>query len=219
MMKKKRLSTSSAQPSIKNKRQREKDADLVHDFFETLSDKADDVHSFIKDSDSLSMPSLDIEDLENFINNISDDTSQFRNLKGFTSFQWAENLASSGAASYLDGAEEESYHYRYLFTDSEFLAFVAALDPYEYLIITNLISILIASSYNLKELEVIYNFFNNLSDILQIIVDQELFMQGVKEDEENAAKKKELHDDLILLHQQIEELQQHVKTLETIIQD
>ena len=217
-MKKKCSSTTTDRPSIKKKRRNNSDSNLVEDFIETLSNKKDDVQSIIKDTNFFSKESIETNDLEDFLKNFSSDASEFRNLKGFTSFLWAEELAAKNNAESSFETEEPQHQYRYSFTDSEFLAFVAALDPVEYLIINNIIAVLVASQYNLKELEVIYNFFNNISDILQIVVDQELFQKAIIEDLEAEEKKKALSNDILLLHKQVDELQQHVKQLENLVE-
>lgn len=218
-MKKKRPAHSKDQLSIKNKRKTMEKSDLVEKMVKTLSDKKDQFKDMVEKSgfafSESNDPKVNFNELDSIIEQLNVDESMERSpLKGaFEAYLFNEAAAEEEKTfDYVNG--ESECHYRYGFTNSEFLAFIASLDPIEYFIVIVILSIIIYRNFNLLELELIFLFLNNFTDAVEIIIDQALFQQTLKEEAEAEEHKHALQEDFTYLNNKIIELQETIKQLE-----
>ena len=122
--------------------------------------------------------------------------------------------AEEEAEAFNNTASGTGDQYRYEFTNAKFLAFLAALDPLEYLIVIDTIAALIALNLNLLELQVTYNFLNNIAGSMQTILVQELLQQTLNNQRISKQKDAALQTDVNRLNQQMMQLQEKIKQLE-----
>ena len=218
-MKKKRSAHGNDQPSVKKKKHSKFETELVHEFIESISDKLDDFKDIMDKSDlplsykkaaSSGRKHQDIS-LEQYLkeDELSSKSSRF------VPFLQEEDEKTEFERAFNYTEEDSDCQYRYRFTNSEFLAFIAGLDPIEYLIVSTLLAILISISFNNEELIILYQFTDTITDNLQILVEQELIQEKIKEEKEEKEKDEQLEEDFTYLNNEILQLKNRIKELES----
>lgn len=81
--------------------------------------------------------------------------------------------------------------YKYGFTDSDFIYFIATVDPIEFTVIMTVIAILFTEQFNLEELFVLSRFFTSFRDAIDIIMNQRISLRLVCDAWTNEAEEKE----------------------------
>ena len=222
-MKKKRSAHEKNQPSAKKKGKPKIESELVCEFIESIesiSDKLDDFKDIIDKSDlsfSNEMGSFTDKKLQDisFEQYFKEEDSEISSKSSrFVPFLQEEDKTEFDR-TFNYTKEESGCQYRYKFTNSEFLAFIAGLDPIEYLIVSTLLAILISLNFNNEELIVLYQFTDTITDTLQILVQQELIQEKTKEEKEEKGKDEQLEEDFTYLNNEILQLQNRIKELES----
>lgn len=241
-MKKKRISGYRDEPSAKHKIRQSNDQssthasapsdDVMHDIVEALSDKVDQFNQILQDfnlppretstnsgtpsqmsntplDESLS-PLIDNSD-ERLLNNVlvddllytqGNDTANAMNVNSTIDHRTSYNYAPDNAVSY-----------QYGFTNSEFFAFIANLDPVEFILTITVITILIAVNLNVFEKQVVSAALVDIGVTLGNMVQQELF-QSARQNEANTNERNEaLQNDLDTLYNDIDQLQAQINAL------
>jgi len=233
-LKEKCSKNSRKKSSLKNKKRRSSDGffsskglsdeEFLDTLTESLSDKLEDVKSIINVSSSTQADSFSLD--SNQSNSFSKDennTSQYTSntdstpsseQETNTSQNNSESLSTtSGGASGYSYAGEPLPHYRFEFTNSEFIAFLASLNAIEYIIVLSLITILIMINLNKQEREIIYNFFITIGQTMGSGVDQTAFQVELNSQKEDAKKDNALQTDFDYIYTEMNALQNEIKAL------
>lgn len=108
---------------------------------------------------------------------------------------------------------QDSTVYNYGFTNSEFFAFIAGLDPVEYILVITVISILLATSLNTNEQQLVGGALIDIGVTLGNIVEQTLF-QRARQNEINTKKRQAaLQTDMNNIYQSLVMLQEEINAL------
>lgn len=113
-------------------------------------------------------------------------------------------------SDYTYKKEPQSQTYRFGFTDSSFLYFLAKLSPKQYLAFVTLVGLLLVEELNETESKILYAFISNVADTLQTVVEQEVILNNYNRTLESRALGEALHHDLAVLHAEIEKVKQQL---------
>lgn len=121
-------------------------------------------------------------------------------------------LMGSSRFEYTTGDNSGS-SYIYGFTNSEFFAFIASLDPIEYILVITVIAILLATQLNISERQLFGGALIDIGIQLGNIVEQELFQRARQNEiitrqrhEALQCDIKNIYEKLILLQDEINDL-------------
>ena len=121
-------------------------------------------------------------------------------------------LMGSSNYQYTSG-DSSSHNYKYGFTDSEFFAFIASLDPIEYILVITVIAIIIATQLNVNERQLLGGALIDIGVTIGNIVEQEFFQRARKNEIVTRQRHEALQCDieniyrsLVLLQDEINEL-------------
>lgn len=132
--------------------------------------------------------------------------------------QISPDIILMGASNYEYTTGESSTTYQYGFTDSEFIAFIGALDPIEYILVIVVIAILIATQLNVNERQLIGGALIDIGVTIGNIVEQEFF-QRARQNEIRTRQRHEalqcdiqnIYRSLVLIQEEINELKDELK--------
>ena len=208
------------------------DEEVMHQIIETLSEKLDDFHHVMNQTSSqinqspspiFNTPNetriqlLDSEletELEEELG-LDDLSEEDRVISG--SNNSAKNAVSAGSIiahqTSFNYAPSETTTYRYGFTNSEFFAFIANLDPVEYVIVIAIITIIIAVQLNIFEKQVISGALVDIGVSLGNMVEQELFQSARQNEINNRERNQAEQTDFDTLYEDINRLQAQINAL------
>lgn len=129
----------------------------------------------------------------------------------------AKNSVSAGSIiahqTSFNYAGSTKTNYRYGFTNSEFFAFIANLDPVEYVIVIAIITIIIAVQLNLFEKQVISGALVDIGVSLGNMVEQELFQLARQNEMNNRQRNQAEQTDFDTLYEDVNRLQAQINAL------
>lgn len=208
--------------------------DIMHDIVETLSDKVEQFNQIIQDFNlpprespnasasplqemSALMQDESINDIlndsgERILDNVLLDNLLYTQQGNDTSN--AQNVSSTIAhrTSY-NYAPDNAVTYDYGFTNSEFFAFIANLDPVEFILTITVITVLIAINLNVFEKQVVSAALVDIGVTLGNMVQQELFQSARQNEAATNERNQALQNDLDTLYNDIEQLQAQLNAL------
>lgn len=122
-----------------------------------------------------------------------------------------------GSSNY-EYQSEKSNNYNYGFTNSEFFAFIAALDPVEYILVVTVIGILLATQLNLNEQQLVGGAFIDIGVILGNIVEQTLFQRARQNEIATRKRQAAFQTDIDNIYKNLIMLQEEINALRDELQ-
>ena len=111
-----------------------------------------------------------------------------------------------------------SLDYRYLFTNHEFIYFLATIDPIEFTVVITVLSIIFTCPFNLEELFILNRFLHSFADGIEIILNQRINLRLVCDMATANESNSTLQTQLDLINQNYQELLSRIGDLESITQ-
>ena len=211
------------------------DEEVMHQIIETLSEKLEEFHHMMDHTSSQVNPNLshssptfgkidetrtslldsELEtELEEELG-FEDLSEEDRVLSG--SSNDGKNAVSAGSIiahqTSFNYAGSTTTNYRYGFTNSEFFAFIANLDPVEYVIVIAIITIIIAVQLNVFEKQVISGALVDIGVSLGNMVEQELFQSARQNEINNRERNQAEQTDFDTLYEDVNRLQAQINAL------
>ena len=212
------------------------DEEVMHQIIETLSEKLDEFHHIMDNTTSqvnhnlsptfessnetrTSLIDSEIEIATQSEAALEEDLEATfqddRVLSG--SSNAANNSVNAGSIiahqTSFNYAPSDTPTYRYGFTNSEFFAFIANLDPVEYVIIIAIITIIIGVQLNVFEKQVISGALVDIGVSLGNMVEQELFQSSRQNEINNRERNQAEQTDFDTLYEDVNRLQAQINTL------
>jgi len=192
-----------------SKKYTEINEDFVHDFIETISQKAEEIkESFGSFSD------LESDNPLNFIHRMIFPEMDFR--AAHVGGVMPPGVMNPSGFDYV--GEDCNKDYLYGFTNSEFIAFLGNLCSTEFIIIITLITILIAESLNTNELSVIALTMEGIGDSLELLAEYRELQESIENEEENCKQQEAMQQDFNYINQQLSLMQARITCLENQLQ-
>ncbi|EGC92295.1 hypothetical protein HMPREF9402_2661 [Turicibacter sp. HGF1] len=121
--------------------------------------------------------------------------------------------------TFLLGSSNYEYYspdktnYLYGFTNSEFFAFIGALDPIEYILVITVISILIATQLNTNEQQLVGGALIDIGVTIGNIVEQTLFQQARQNEINTKKRQAAFQTDISNIYNSLVTLQEEINAL------
>ncbi|WP_230310418.1 hypothetical protein [Turicibacter sanguinis] len=121
--------------------------------------------------------------------------------------------------TFLLGSSNYEYYspdktnYLYGFTNSEFFAFIGALDPIEYILVITVISILIATQLNTNEQQLVGGALIDIGVTIGNIVEQTLFQQARQNEINTKKRQTAFQTDISNIYNSLVTLQEEINAL------
>ena len=121
--------------------------------------------------------------------------------------------------TFLLGSSNYEYYspnktnYTYGFTNSEFFAFIGALDPIEYILVITVISILIATQLNTNEQQLVGGALIDIGVTIGNIVEQTLFQQARQNEINTKKRQAAFQTDISNIYNSLVTLQEEINAL------